>query len=303
MNFSLTILGCNSAIPSADRNQTAQLLNIQDELFLIDCGEGTQLQFKKYHIKFQRIRHILISHLHGDHFFGLVGLISTMHLLGRKDELHIYAHPLLEEIIHLQFQASNSKLQYPLVFHPLQHDTVQQIFENKKLFIQSFPLKHSIPTCGFVFKEKPHERHINKAVTDKLNIPVHEFPKIKKGENFTDEKGNFYENKLLTFEPVASRSFAYCSDTAYFEPIIEHIKNVDLLYHETTFMLDRQDAASEKLHSTTIETAQIAKKANVKKLLIGHYSARYEDLNLLLNECRSIFPETYLTKDGESFSL
>ena len=303
MIFSVTILGCNSAIPSTERNQTSQLLNIQEKLFLLDCGEGTQLQLRKYHLKIQRIQHIFISHLHGDHYFGLIGLISTMHLLGRKEELHIYARAELEEIINIQFKYSNSRLAFPLIFHQLQNEKSKIIFENEKLTISSFPLYHSIPTCGFLFREKEKEKNIKKDIVTKLKIPFNVLDKIKKGENFIDEKGNSYKNELLTIEPPAPRSYAYCSDTAYFEPILETIKGVDMLYHEATFMQDKSDAAKEKLHSTTTEAATIAKKAEVKKLLIGHFSARYDDLNPLLHEAKNIFPETFLAEDGQTFSI
>ena len=303
MIFSVTILGCNSAIPSTERNQTAQLLNIQDQLFLLDCGEGTQLQLRKYHFKIQRIQHIFISHLHGDHYFGLIGLISTMHLLGRKDELHIYAHAELEEIINIQLKYSNSRLAFPLIFHHLQNDLNKIIFENEKLTVSSFPLYHSIPTCGFLFREKKKEKNINKEIIQKINIPFTVLDKIKKGEDFIDEKGNSYKNELLTIDSPSPRTYAYCSDTAYFEPILDTIKGVDLLYHETTFMQDKSDAAKEKLHSTTTEAATIAQKAEVKKLLIGHFSARYDDLNPLLQEAKNIFPETYLAEDGQTFSI
>jgi len=303
MIFSVTILGCNSAIPSTERNQTSQLLNIQDKLFLLDCGEGTQLQLRKYHLKLQRIQHIFISHLHGDHYFGLIGLISTMHLLGRKEELHIYAHAELEEIINIQLKYSNSRLAFPLIFHYLQNEKSKIIFENKKLIVSSFPLYHSIPTCGFLFKEKKKEKNIKKEMIQKINIPFNVLDKIKKGEDFIDEKGNSYKNELLTIDSPTPRAYAYCSDTAYFEPILDTIKGVDLLYHEATFMQDKSDAAKEKLHSTTTEAATIAQKAEVKKLLIGHFSARYDDLNPLLEEAKNIFPETFLAEDGQTFSI
>ncbi len=262
MTFSVTILGSNSAIPTLRRNPSAHLLNVNERIFLVDCAEGTQLQLRKYRIHFQRIRHIMISHLHGDHYFGLVGLLTTLHLLGRKDEIHLYAPPELEEIIRMQLDASLTRLIYPLIFHPLVADGIQQLFEDERVAVYSFPLMHSIPTFGFVFREK---------------IKVRKIP--------------------------ARRSYAYCSDTAYTEGIIQYVQEVDLLYHEATFMKDMAKAAAEKLHSTTVEAATLALKSRVKKLLIGHFSARYDDLQPLLEEAREIFPATYLAEDGETFSL
>jgi len=260
MTFSLTVLGSNSAIPTLQRNPSAHLLNANERLFLIDCAEGTQIQLRRYKIHFQRIGHILISHLHGDHFFGLVGLLTSFHLLGRKHELHLYAHPPLKEIIDLQLQASLTRLNYPLYFHPLNPEGYQPVLEDDKVSVHSFPLKHSIPTCGFVFREKPRRLHLQ--------------------------------------TPPKPRSFAYCSDTAYTETIIPWIQGVDLLYHETTFMEDKRTAAGEKFHSTTLDAANIAQKAGVRKLLIGHFSARYEDTEPLLTEAKGIFPETICAADG-----
>ena len=303
ITFSLTILGCSSATPSIERGQTAQLLNIHEQFFLIDCGEGTQLQLKRFGIKIQHINHIFISHLHGDHYFGLIGLISTLHLHGRKNELHIYANAELENIINIQLKVSNTTLLYPLIFHPLQYDMPEIIFENEELTVQTILLKHTVPTCGFLFREKERERNINKEIIQKIKIPFSEFEKIKKGADYIASDGTVYENQILTHTPPAPRSFAYCTDTAYYEPIIEQIKNVDLLYFETTFMQDRAIDAKDKMHATTVEAATIALKAQVKKLLIGHYSARYKDLSPLLEECKQVFENTFLTEDGQKFEV
>ncbi|MFZ4520416.1 MAG: ribonuclease Z [Bacteroidales bacterium] len=257
MNFSLTVLGSNAAIPANNRNLSAHLLNANERFFLIDCGEGTQFQLRRYHISFQRIKHVFISHLHGDHFFGLIGLLNSMHLLGRKEELNLYAPPMLSEIINLQMEVSQTTLQYPLVFHPLCMDRYDLILDQERLSVHSFPLVHSIPTCGFVFREKNPPRNISRA-----------------------------------------RSYAYCSDTAYTETIIPYINEVGLLYHEATFMQALASAAADKFHSTGMEAAAIARKANVKKLLIGHFSARYEEIGPLLEEARSVFAETYPAEEG-----
>lgn len=258
MTFSLTILGSSSAIPTLTRNPSAHLLTVNERCFLIDCGEGTQLQLRKFHIHFQRINRIFISHLHGDHYFGLIGLLNTLHLLGRKDELHLYGPPSLKEIIDIQLESSLTLLNYPLFFHIVSDSGYNLIHEDESITIHSFPLLHSVPTCGFIFREKKQQ-------------PIH--------------------------------SYAYCSDTAYTETIIPYITGCDLLYHEATFMQDMTSNAHNKFHSTTIEAATIAQKAKVKKLLIGHFSARYEDLEPLVIEARTIFPETYLAGDGEIFKL
>jgi len=262
MTFSITVLGSSSAIPAYNRNLSAHLLNVNERLFLIDCGEGTQFQLRKFHHSYQRIKHVFISHLHGDHFFGLIGLFNSMHLLGRKEELHLYAHPLLQNILDIQLQASQTRLVFPLIFHPLQTDRYEMILEEERLSVHSFPLKHSIPTCGFAFSEKNPPRKVPKA-----------------------------------------RSYAYCSDTAYSEEIIPYIQGVTLLYHEATFMQGMAAIAAEKLHSTAKEAGTIANKAKVGKLLLGHFSARYEDLNPLLEEAKSIFPSTYIPEEGMNISV
>ena len=257
MTFSLTVLGSNAAIPANNRNLSAHLLNANERFFLIDCGEGTQFQLKRYHISCQRIRHVFISHLHGDHFFGLIGLLNSMHLLGRNEALHLYAPYLLQEIINIQLGASQTTLRFPVEFHPLKPDRYDLLFEEERISIHSFPLRHSIPTCGFIFREKNPPRKVA--------------------------------------EP---RSYAYCSDTGYSENIIPFIQNAALLYHEATFMQDLAAVALDKLHSTAIEAATIALKAHVKKLLIGHFSARYDDVGQLVAEARSVFPGTYPAEEG-----
>lgn len=262
MNFSLTVLGSNAAIPANNRNLSAHLLNANERFFLIDCGEGTQFQLRKFHLSMQRIRCIFISHLHGDHFFGLIGLLNSMHLLGRKEELHLYAPAMLHEIIQLQLDVSQTTLQYPLCFHPLCMDQYDLVLEQDRLTVHSFPLKHSIPACGFVFREKNPPRKV-----------------------------------------IAPRSYAYCSDTGYTESVIPFIQEVGLLYHEATFMQDLAAVAANKLHSTAMEAATIASRARVKKLLIGHFSARYDNIGPLLAEARSVFPESYSAEEGIAISI
>ena len=303
MIFKVTILGSNSAIPTLKRNPTAQLVNHNERLFLVDCAEGTQVQLRKSKIRIQRINHIFISHLHGDHFFGLIGLISSMHLLGRKKELHVFAPPQLEGIINIQLEASQTELKYPLIFHSINPDVNEKIFENDKISVNTIPLNHRIPTCGFLFKEKKFSKKLKKEVINNLNIPVSEYVKIKNGEDFIDSEGRLYKNDELADPPASPRSYAYCSDTAYHEPVIPIIKNADLLYHETTFMDDMAAVAAEKYHSTTIEAATIATKANVKKLIIGHFSNRYDDTELMLEEAKSVFKNTEIACDGKVFQV
>ncbi len=263
MIFSVTILGSNSAIPTLQRNPSAHLLNANERLFLIDCAEGTQLQLRRCKIHFQRIKHVLISHLHGDHFYGLIGFLTSLHLLGRKEELHLYANPGLRQIIDIQLAASRTSLIYPLIFHPLVSNEKELILETERLQVFAFPLLHSVPTYGFLFVEK--------------------------------------HNSSVRIRHA--RSYAYCSDTAYSEDIIPYIKGVDLLYHEATFLHEMAESAHEKFHSTAFEAATIAARANVKKLLIGHFSARYDDLQPLLDEAKSVFPLTELAEDGKKFDI
>ena len=303
MTFSVTILGSGSAIPTLKRNPSAHLLNVNERLFLIDCAEGTQLQLRKYKIHFQRITHIMISHLHGDHYYGLMGLLTSFHLLGRKDEVLLYGPPLLQDIIDLELQASGTTLIYPLHFHPLTSDHFEQIFENDKVTVHAFPLIHSVPTFGFLFREKQQQRKIRKEVLENVKMPFSVMSKLKKGEDFTDQEGRFYKNGELTLDPPKPRSYAYCTDTLYNEKIIPYIHGCDLLYHEATFMQDKLQNAKEKMHSTAMEAAMIAKKAQVRKLIIGHFSARYEDMEPMLLEARSVFAETYVVEDGDVFQV
>jgi ribonuclease Z len=298
MALALTILGSNSAIPSLGRNPSAHLLSVNERLFLIDCAEGTQLQLRKFHIHFQRIVKIFISHMHGDHYFGLIGLLNTFHLLGRKEELHIYAPPELKEIIDLQLVSSMTVLNYPLYFHLITPNDYNLVFEDENVAVHSFPLLHSVPTCGFIFRQKKQSRKIRREAVEELSIPLQDLKNIKNGADYTDDRGILHPNDTLTLDPPQPRSYAYCADTAYTESIIPYISECDLLYHEATFMKDMSKTAKEKFHSTTIEAAEIARKARVKKLLIGHFSARYDDLQPLLDEAKTIFPETFLAQDG-----
>ena len=303
MPFRVTILGSNSAIPTTKRKPTAQLLNVTERFLLIDCGEGTQMQLRQYKIKIQRISHVFISHLHGDHYFGLIGLISTMHLMGREKELHIYADPKLKEIIMIQLDASKTELAYPLFFHPLNYQATNLLYEDEKIQVKSFPLKHSIDCCGFLVEEKQLERRMISEAIMKHNIPVNCIPAIKAGGDFNKSDGTIISHWELTKSAHRARSYAFCSDTAYCKSIVPIIKEVDLLYHEATFKNDLEDRAAYTFHSTTGQAAEIARHANVKRLVIGHYSQRYHDLSTLLDEVQEVFPNSELAEEGKVFEI
>jgi len=302
-NFELTILGCSSAIPTSTRNPTAQLLNIADRFCLIDCGEATQIQLRKYKIKFQRINHIFISHLHGDHYLGLLGLLSSMHLLGRTTELHLYCPSELQEVIELQLRVSQTYLKYTIIYHFHKYIDNDLIFEDDKMIVKAVVLTHRIPCCGFVFIEKPLPYNITKETIDHYNIPLEQIHAIKHGADFITASGEIIANEKLVVAKPPPRSYAFCSDTAYDERIIALVKEVTLLYHEATFMHDLLPRAIDTFHSTALQAATIAQKAQVAQLMIGHYSARYRDLQPLLDEAKSVFENTILAKEGESVKL
>lgn len=298
MTFSVTILGCGAAIPLTHRNPSSQLVNVHEKLFLFDCAEGTQVQLRRHRIRLQKIEHIFISHLHGDHYFGLMGLITTLHLLGREAELHIYAPPNMEKIIHLHLESSQTILRYPLVFHSIDTENAGVILDHKTVTVTSIPMKHNFPTCGFLISEKRAKPNIRKDFLEGRDLNNVDYRRIKDGEDYIDKEGNKYSNADITSPPRHARSYAYCTDTAYFEGIIPFVKGVDLLYHEATFMEDRVADAEAKFHSTARQAATIASKAEVKKLLLGHYSARYRVLDDLLLEAKDVFPDTFLAEDG-----
>ena len=301
--FELLILGSSAATPTANRNPTAQLLNIAERFFLIDCGEGTQMQMRKYKARFQSVNHIFISHLHGDHFYGLPGFLASMHLLGRKNELTIYGPKELEEIINMIHKHSETYLNYPLNFVYTQNTSKQLIFEDEKVEVYSLPLKHRIATTGFLFKEKPLFRNIDKYKLEKMNVSFAEIHKLKQGLDAIDNNGNIIKNNELTLDPIKQRSYAFCSDTKFFEELSNDIKDVDLLYHESTFLEEKADRAKQTFHSTAKQAAQMAVLANAQKLILGHFSARYGHLEEFLEEAKPIFPNTELAIEGQLFSL
>jgi len=301
--FEVTVLGSSSATPTATRHPTAQVLNIHERFFLLDCGEATQIQLRRFKFKIQRIDHIFISHLHGDHYLGLPGLLGTMHLLGRDKELHIYSPPGLKEIIDTNHYHSKTFLNYDLNFHVLEGKSSARIFEDDKITVETIPMNHRIPCYGFLFKEKEPLRNIIGEKIAEYNIPVQQIQEIKKGEDFISPEGKRIPNSELTLPPHPARSYAYCSDTLYNESFIEQIKNVNLLYHEATFAEDKAERAIETHHCTAKQAGAIAQKANVKKLIIGHYSARYKDLDVLLNETKQVFENTVLAIEGETYKV
>jgi len=303
MPFELTILGSSSAIPTSERYPTAQVLNASGRFFLIDCGEGTQIQIRRQKIGFSKIQHIFISHLHGDHFYGLIGMISTFNLLGLKKDIHIYSPSQLKDIIQPQLDFLKAGLQFKIIFHPLNLKKTQQIYSDEKMEVTSFPLKHSIGTCGFLFKEVQKEANIKKECIEKYNIPIPKIREIKQGAGFETSEGVFIPHEKLTSPPPPPRSYAFCSDTAFHLPIAEVIKDVDLLYHEATFTEELKEWAKNTLHSTAREAAEIAKMANARKLILGHFSARYKTVNPFLEEARAVFPNTVAAKDGSRYEV
>ena len=299
----LTILGCYAATPRTITNPTSQLLEIKNRMFLIDCGEGTQVQLRKNKIKFSKINQVFISHLHGDHFFGLIGLISTFSLLGRTSDLHVYGPKGIKEIILLQLRLSNSWTNYGLYFHELESEDSETIFEDEKVVVTTIPLKHRVYTNGFLFQEKVGERKLNMDAVLNYEIESCYYQKIKNGKDIALEDGRTVPNSELTFDPIEPKSYAFCSDTVYHEAILPIIENVDVLYHESTFLESEESLAQKTLHSTAKEAARIALKANVKQLILGHYSTRYDSISLFKEEAETIFSEVALAEDGKTFEL
>jgi len=301
--FSLTILGSSSALPTTTRFPTSQVVNLNEKLFLIDCGEGTQIQLRKFGIKTGKINHIFISHLHGDHIFGLPGLISTMALGGKKGELHIYSHSELKIMMDQLMKFMNDFDDFKVVYHPLSFRGRAVIYEDSKMEVESFPLKHRIPCCGFIFREKQHELHLRGDKINYLNIPIKERVAIKNGADFHTPEGKIIPNNELTFPPDPPRSYAFCTDTVCLKQIIPIIENVDLLYHEATFADNLSDLALKTYHTTSTQAAQLALEAKVKKLIIGHFSSRYKRVKTLVDEARVVFPNTFPANDGNRFEI
>jgi ribonuclease Z len=303
LSFKITILGSSGALPAYGRYTTSQLVEIQSRHFLVDCGEGAQMQLMRLQANFHRINHIFISHLHGDHYLGLMGLIFTMHLQRRVNDLHIYSHRGLDEIITTHLRYSRSAPSFKMIFHLLEKGRREIIFEDDALTVETIPLSHRIRCSGFLFREKLKPRRI-----DKIKLPpgllIQQIAGLKNGQDVVDENGAvLYTNESLTLEPRRSRSYAYCSDTAFDEGLTSQLKNVDLLYHEATFMSDEDSKAKDTFHSTAEQAATIAKLAHAGKLLLGHFSARYKDLGPVLDEAKQIFNSTELAIEGQEFTI
>ncbi|PKH52501.1 ribonuclease Z [Tenacibaculum sp. Bg11-29] len=303
MSLNLTILGCHSATPRVNSHPTSQYLEINNNHFLIDCGEGTQRQMRKYKIGFSKINHIFISHLHGDHFFGLIGLISTFGILNREKDLHIYGPKGIKEVTTLQLKLSKSWTKYHIFFHELESKESELIFEDDKVTVHTIPLDHRVYTNGFLFteKEKPRKLHIGN-IEQYKEIDTCDFHNIKAGKNFTLSTGEVILNSELTIDPPKPKAFAFCSDTSYKPSIVPIIKNVDLLYHEATFLKDRENLCEKTKHSTAEQAAEIANNANVNKLIIGHYSSRYSNIQDFKKEAQTIFKNVELAEAGKKYT-
>lgn len=299
----LTILGCYSATPRAFTNPTAQVLDIKGNLFLIDCGEGTQVQLRKFKVKFSRIKHIFISHLHGDHFYGLIGLISTFRLLGREADLHIYGPKGLKEVTLLQLKLGHSYGGYNLVFHELESKESELIYEDDKVTVHTIPLDHRVYTNGFLFKEKIGERKLNIDAVLNNDIEQCDYRNIKLGKDVENKHGELVPNSKITFDPEPPKSYAFCSDTRYTETILPIIKDTTILYHESTFLEEHAHLCKKTKHATAKEAATIAHKADVEQLILGHFSTRYNSIELFKNEAEAIFNNVLLADDGKEFNF
>jgi ribonuclease Z len=299
----LTILGCYSATPRPKTHPTSQVLSIKNHLFLIDCGEGTQVQLRRCKVKFSRIKHIFISHLHGDHYFGLIGLISTFMLLGREAELNIYGPKGIKQVMMLQLKLGKAWFNYPLNFHELESKESEIIFEDDNVIVQTVPLKHRIYTNGFVFKEKLGERKVNIDAVKSNNIDMSYCQKIKQGSDVENDDGVLISNKEITFDPEKPKSYAFCSDTQYYPECIPTIKNVTALYHESSFLEEHEHLCTKTRHSTARQAALIAKEANVDRLILGHYSTRYPIIEKFKTEAKQVFDNVELAEDGKKFII
>jgi ribonuclease Z len=299
--LAITILGNNSAIPAFDRNPTAQVLQTTEESYLIDCGEGTQMQIAKYKIRRNRISRIFISHLHGDHYYGLIGLLTSMSLLGRTQELYLHGPAPLEELIQLQLKLSDTTLSYPLHFHPLKNEGI--IVDENKITIECFKVQHRIECWGFLFRQKKNLRKVNAERAAVYEIPAAFYEKLQQGHDYITKKGTIVPNEEVTMAAPKGKSYAYCADTIYDETLVDKVKQVDMLYHEATYLKDLHERAASRYHSTTVQAASIAKLAAVKKLLIGHFSSKYETLEAFLPEACAVFENTELALEGACYKI
>jgi ribonuclease Z len=299
----LTILGSSSALPTSERYPSAHVLNAHERLFLIDCGEGTQMQLRKVRIRFAKINHIFISHLHGDHVFGLYGLLSTFSLMGRENPIHLYAPANYDRILRSHLSDFDINLSFEIDFVPLSGNDPVMVLDDRYLTVTSIPLKHRVPAFGFLFREKPSDRNMIRECIEKYQIPLVRIPAIKKGEDFITSNGSVIKNEDLTLPPAEPLSYAYCSDTRYFKRLAQFVKDVNVLYHEATFDMTKDELAKMTGHSTTIDAAKTALDAHARSLIIGHFSSRYKDINPLVEEARTVFPQTYAAIDGKTYDV
>lgn len=303
MSFRLTILGTSSALPTSDRYPTAHVLNVHERLFLIDCGEGTQTQMRRYRIRFGKINHIFISHLHGDHFFGLYPLLSSFNLMGRKTPLHLYAPAPVEELVPRHLSDFDINLGFDLEIHTLGSQGLTRVLDDKRVEVFSFPLRHRIPSCGFLFREKRAERNIIREMIGKHSLTIAEIARLKRGDDVVRESGEVVSCESVTTPPPDPVSYAFCSDTAWFPALADYVRGADLLYHEATFGDDNEDLAVRTAHSTARHAATVARDAGVKKLVIGHFSARYRTADILEKEAREVFAATEAAREGNSYII
>lgn len=299
--FGVTILGNNSALPAFDRHPTAQVVTLNEQVILIDCGEGTQMQIARYKIRRSKINHIFISHLHGDHYFGLIGLLTSMGLLGREQDLQLFAPKGLDEIIALQLKVANTVLPFKLNFVPIEKDGI--LVDTNKFSVECFATQHRVECYGFIIRENKVPRRIDKDNVLKYEIPTAYYESLKMGKDYERKDGSIVKNEWVTIANSPAKSYAYCADTIYDETLADKVKNVDVIYHETTYLKDLHERAALRFHSTTIQAAAIASKANTKRLLIGHFSSKYEQLNQFLEETKEVFANTDLAIEGVSFRI
>ncbi|MDR3252495.1 MAG: ribonuclease Z [Tannerella sp.] len=302
-DFNVMIMGCGSATPTVRHAPTAQVVDLRDKLYLIDCGEGTQLQMRRYRVRFNRLNNVFISHLHGDHCFGLPGLVSTLGMLGRTGELVIHGPDGTEAFLSPVLSRFCKELPYKISFNTVDTGKHELVMEDRSVSVYSIPLHHRIPTCGYLFREKPREPHIIREMIDFYNVPLREIAEIKRGMDFITADGVTVPASRLTRPADPPRSYAFCSDTAYSPAIIPIIEGVDCLYHEATFLEADLPRARQTFHSTARQAAEIAARAKVGSLILGHYSARYEDLNGFLSEASPIFANTHISDEGETFEI
>jgi len=297
--LAVTILGNNSALPMHDRHPTSQVVTTEDHLFLVDCGEGTQIQMNRYKIRRSRIDHIFISHLHGDHYFGLAGLLNSYNLTSRTEPLYIYGPAALKEILDLQFKVAEAHLSYPLYFHAL--DEPELLVDERKITVHSFRVRHRIPCWGFIFREKPKPRKVDPDKATDAGVPTSFYPHLKEGKDFITDSGVLVKNELVTKPAPPSFSYAYTADTSYDESIAKIVSGCGLLYHEATYLDEMRERARERFHSTAKEAATIARTAAVKKLILGHFSSKYEELDAFRQEAEAVFPEVELAREGVTY--